>query len=93
MAWQKGQSGNPGGRAKMSPEERAKWANLAERGREKLEALMESAETPPQIITKITEIAANRAWGTPPQSIELSDPEGGPVGFRFVSPPDATVPE
>jgi len=76
MPFAKGNCANPGGRPKMDPAERAKWADLAKKAREKLEILLETGECNPTVVARIAEIAANRAWGTPVQAVELSDPDG-----------------
>jgi hypothetical protein len=67
----KGKSGNPGGRPKITPEERKAWEVLAIKARSKLEEILEADDVQPQVVTKIAEIASNRAWGTPTQAIEL----------------------
>ncbi|MBE3142532.1 MAG: hypothetical protein IMZ61_01205 [Planctomycetes bacterium] len=66
----KGNNANPGGRPKISPEEREAWAALAIKGRARLAKMVDADETAPNVVTKITEIAANRAWGMPGQSIQ-----------------------
>lgn len=79
MPFAKGNCANPGGRPKMDPAERGKWADLAKKAREKLEILLETGECNPTVVARIAEIAANRAWGTPQQSVELTGEDGGPI--------------
>lgn len=83
MKYQKGQSGNPGGRKKMSDEDKERWEALAHKSLDRMEKLLEATDTPPNIVTKIAEIAANRAWGLPHQSVGLEDPEGNPVALTI----------
>lgn len=87
-SWKPGQTGNPGGRPKMPPEEREAWRALAIKSRVKLDELLDDPETPIQMIPKIAEIANNRAWGTPMQSVELTGADGGPLAFSDLSDED-----
>lgn len=77
--FQPGQSGNPGGRPKMSPEERERWKALATKARGKLEALVDSADCPPNTLTKIAEIASDQAYGKPVQAVEAEITERRPI--------------
>jgi hypothetical protein len=74
-----GKSGNPGGRPKMSPEEREHWKALAAKARGKLEALVDSADCPPNTLTKIAEIASDQAYGKPVQAVEADITERRPI--------------
>lgn len=83
--FQKGQSGNPGGRRKMPEEEREKWRALATKARDKLQELIDSGEANPQLIAKIAELAANRAYGMPRQDIDLDANLGGALAVDTMS--------
>lgn len=71
-----GKSGNPGGRPKMTPEQRKRWQALAEACLDKLEEMANDPETPKQLIIKITELAADRGWGKAAQSVALEGKDG-----------------
>ena len=77
--FEKGKSGNPSGRPKMTEGERDRWKALALKCLDKLEAMADDPETPPGIVVKITEISAARSWGQPMQAVELSGDEDRPV--------------
>ena len=81
--FKKGQVANPGGRPKINPEERKAWEVLAIKARSKLEEILSADDVQPQVVTKIAEIAANRAWGTPTAAIELSDPNGEQLAVKI----------
>lgn len=85
-----GKSGNPGGRPKMTPEQRKRWQALAEACLDKLEEMANDPETPKQLIVKITELAADRGWGKAIQAVDFSAQEGTKVDFSFVAPPTST---
>jgi hypothetical protein len=76
-----GNSANPGGRPHMTPEEREKWKALANKCLARLNDLADDEDASPQFLVKCAEVAANRAWGTPTQAIELTGPNGGPIEF------------
>lgn len=78
---------NPGGRPKMSQEEREAWQALATKCRTKIQELVDAGEIPPMTLAKFAELALDRAYGKAIQAVELGDPSGGPVAFRFVDPP------
>ena len=77
--FEKGKSGNPGGRPKMPPEEREEWVILAKLGRELLRARMQSPDASGNLIAKATEIANDRAWGKPVQAVEADITERRPI--------------
>lgn len=77
--WKPGISGNPGGRPRMTAEERERWKALATKCLDKLEVLADQETLPPGILIKITEISAARTWGQPTQAMEVSDGEGQPI--------------
>ncbi len=83
-----GNCANPGGRPKMSKEEREAWQALATKCRTKIEALVDSGEVPPVTLAKFAELALDRAYGKAIQAIDIGDPDGRPLAFRFVDPPD-----
>jgi hypothetical protein len=74
-----GNNANPGGRPKMTPEEREKWKALANKCLARLNELADDGGASPQFLVKCAEVAANRAWGTPTQAIEVSGADGGAV--------------
>jgi len=69
----------------MPSEKREAWRRLSASARSKLEEMLDDEKTPKQTIAKIAEIATNRAWGTPTQSVELSGPDGGPIAHSELS--------
>jgi hypothetical protein len=87
----KGQSGNPGGRPKMSDDERKAWQVLAGESRERLAELIHDKDTPAAVVTRIAEIAANRAWGLPRQTVDLGGQDDNPleVAIKFIDPASA----
>jgi hypothetical protein len=82
-----GNCANPGGRPKMSKEEREAWQALATKCRVKMEKLIESGELPPATLAKFAEVALDRAYGKAIQSVDISPGDGGGIGFSFVDPP------
>jgi hypothetical protein len=71
-----GNCANPGGRPKMSKEEREAWQALATKCRVKMDKLIESGELPPATLAKFAEVALDRAYGKAIQAVELGDPDG-----------------
>lgn len=67
---------NPGGRPKMSKEEREAWQALATKCRIKIEALLEAGDLLPKDLAKFAELALDRAYGKAIQAVELGDPDG-----------------
>lgn len=92
----KGQSGNPSGRPRMPEGEREAWNALALKARAKLEGLIDSGECPPNVLAKIAELAADRSWGKPIQSIEAEIEDRRPIlidaayGEKVETPGQAT---
>ena len=78
---------NPGGRPKMSKEEREAWQALATKCRTKIEELIDAGDIPPMTLAKFAELALDRAYGKAIQAVELGGADGGTIGFRFVDPP------
>src|SRR5688572_16077591 len=92
--WQKGQSGNPGGRPKGLA---STFQKLAGKDGEKLaamlwaviegdeEALGQLGYEAPSNRERLQaiEIFLDRGWGRAPQSVELTGAEGGPVVTRI----------
>ena len=78
--FQKGRSGNPGGR----PKEVAEVRDLARRSTpaaiEALENIMNQATAPASARVAAAEALLNRAWGRPTQPVS-GDEDAGPVEF------------
>jgi hypothetical protein len=88
--FQKGQSGNPGGRPKEIPEVRAKAREMTVEALETLAAIMRSPKAPPPARVTAAVAILDRGWGKPTQPID-GDGEGGAIGVegivvRFVRP-------
>lgn len=81
--WEPGKSGNPGGRPKMSAEEREAWQALSTKCRSKLEAIADKEDTPPAIIVKIADLATDRGYGKAAQSIALEGKDGDDLFKAF----------
>lgn len=82
MAFVKGQSGNPGGRAKVT----VNGMSLTEMARvhteKALKALVEvvsNEEAPESARISAATALLDRGWGRPAQAVELSGPDGGPI--------------
>lgn len=85
-----GNRANPGGRPKMSAEEREAWQALSTKCRAKLEEIASREDTHPAIIVKIADLATDRGYGKAVQAIDFSAQEGTKVDFSFVAPPTST---
>lgn len=82
MPFEPGQSGNPRGRASVSSEERKVQLLAREhtvRALNKLASLID-AENEKVAVSACTAIL-DRGWGKPTQSVQLSDPDGLPIGI------------
>jgi hypothetical protein len=67
---------NPGGRPKMSAEDREAWQALSTKCRTKLDALADKEDLPPATLVKIAELATDRGYGKAVQSVGLENPSG-----------------
>jgi hypothetical protein len=69
-------SGNPSGRRKADPRERADYQKLAKRyslvALRRLFRLMEHVETDPEVRRKCAVNLLDRAWGKPTESVQLN---------------------
>jgi hypothetical protein len=77
MAFQKGQSGNPGGRPKESDEVKALARQYTPEAIERLAFWMRSENAKASVSACSSLI--DRAWGKPVQSMEHSGHDGGPI--------------
>lgn len=83
MPFEPGKSGNPGGRPRMSSEDRAKWQALADKCREKLEEYAAKDDAAPQLLVKIAELSMDRGYGKAAQSIALEGKDGDDLFKAF----------
>lgn len=68
----KGVSGNPGGRPKMSPEQRAAFTELSELGIGELRRILKDPVAKDSDKIKASEVAFERAWGKAVQAIDAN---------------------
>lgn len=87
-----GNCANPGGRPRMSPEEREAWQALSTKCRIKLEEIAARDDVQPAILCKIAELSTDRGYGKAVQAIDLGASDGSKVEFSFVDAPN-TSPE
>lgn len=76
--FKKGSSGNPGGRPKMTDEERdvlAAIKSLAADVPDKMRAMLNSSKTPPAVKVKICEIILDRTYGKPDSTVKVETPK------------------
>lgn len=69
-----GNSGNPGGRPKRTPEQRDALEavkSLAPDAVEAMERLLKAKDTPPALRVRIAEIVLDRAYGKPKQCTDV----------------------
>lgn len=81
--FQKGASGNPGGRPKMTDEERdvlAEIKTLAACVPDKMRAMLNSTKTPPAVKVKICEIILDRTYGKPDSTVRVETPKAVMLG-------------
>jgi hypothetical protein len=88
-AWRPGQSGNPGGRPKVSAEIRELARQHGSQAIERLVALMHSKNE--SVAVRAAEALLDRGYGRPMQGVELSEQEARPkhtaIQVTFVTPP------
>jgi hypothetical protein len=88
-AWRPGQSGNPGGRPKVSAEIRDLARDHGAQAIERLVALMHSKNE--NVAVRAAEALLDRGYGRPIQGVELSEQEARPkhtaIQVTFVTPP------
>jgi hypothetical protein len=93
-AWRPGQSGNPGGRPKVSAEVRDLARNHGPEAIERLVALMHSKNE--SVAVRAAEALLDRGYGRPMQGMEVSGPPERPVPrviqVEFVTPPKREEP-
>jgi hypothetical protein len=77
VAFQKGQSGNPGGRPKEDAEVKALARSAGPEAIEKLVELMRGDEA--RTALAAAQALLDRGFGKPGQSVELSGPDGKPL--------------
>ncbi len=77
--WKPGQSGNPNGRPRMPEELKDRLRKINEAAVKRLEAMVESADTPPEVVRKIANDTADRLYGKPTQTIEADVTERRPI--------------
>ena len=78
--FQKGRSGNPGGRPKEVGEVRDLARQYTPAAIEALEGIMNQATAPASARVAAAEALLNRAWGRPTQPVS-GDDDAGPVEF------------
>lgn len=84
--FQPGQSGNPGGRPKRTPEERDALAEIRTLSAEvpgKLRALLRDKKTPPAIRLRVCEIILDRTYGKPTERIDIREPDFSALDAAF----------
>lgn len=85
MAFVKGQSGNPGGRAKaVMPDGRTLSEVAREHSPAALQVLIDALTKPETCFAAAKEIL-DRGFGRAAQSVELTGEDGGPVETRILS--------
>lgn len=77
MPFQKGQSGNPGGRKAIPPEQKAEFINAAKQAPKVLRDIMLDKHQPGAVRVSAAVALQDRAHGKPSQS--LTGENGGPV--------------
>jgi hypothetical protein len=88
-AWKRGQSGNPGGRPKVSAEIRDLARVHGAHAIERLVALMHSKNE--SVAVRAAEALLDRGYGRPVHGMELTEQAAGPkhtaIQVTFVTPP------
>ena len=88
MPWEKGKSGNPGGRPKEDAEVKKLARGYGKKAIEKLAALLDSED--PRIQVSAAQAILDRGFGKPAQSMTVSGDEDNPLviagGIKLVRP-------
>lgn len=86
MPFEKGKSGNPGGRPRMSPEVREAFERMTPRAVAVLEELLGSKDD--EVRFRASQAILDRQLGKPAQPVEHSDPEGNALSLsvRLIKP-------
>lgn len=77
MAFKKGQSGNPGGRAKEDPAFKARCRAAVDA--EVIDKWIAEVRTMGEHWVKCSELLAAYGYGKPPQAVQVSGPNGGAI--------------
>lgn len=85
MAFQKGQSGNPGGRPKVAEEVRKLAQEYGQEAIEKLAALMRGDD--PRVSQAAAQALLDRGFGKPAQTIDLDANVRAEVNWPLPKPP------
>lgn len=87
--FEKGKSGNPGGRPKLPPEIRELARGASVEAMERAIGFVRDKKADPKIVLSAIQIVLDRAYGKPSQPID-GDGEGGPVNMsvtvKFIKP-------
>jgi len=81
--WKKGESGNPNGRPKLPEEIRDAARAASPKAIQVLVDIMSSDEANQGERIKAAIAILNRAYGTPPQSVEVTGKEGEPLAIKI----------
>jgi len=76
--WEPGQSGNPGGRPKMPPELLQRLRDFTPRVIEIWQEIANDTRLKPEPRLRATELIAERAYGKPPQDLNLGGQPDNP---------------
>lgn len=79
-SWKPGQSGNPGGRPKVSAEVRELAREHGPKAIQRLVALMNSKNE--SVAVRASEAILDRGYGRPTQAMELAGKDGGPITHK-----------
>lgn len=77
--FEKGKSGNPGGRPRVPDDVREAAKALTALALDTLEKIIRDDETPAAARVTACEAVLNRAWGKPAQAVELTGKDGGAI--------------